>query len=156
MRRREIGAGKPHDLFAKLVAQYAGRNFFDGALGEFAELERTERDANKPRHREVEMVEHVAHFAVFAFTDGQREPDIRALHAIEHSLDWTVMDARNRHAVANAVKFVLRDRAMRSHPVSAQPSGRRQFQKPRQRAVISQKQKPLGVEIEPTDADQAR
>src|SRR5437773_9250772 len=102
------------------------------------------------------MAEYVAHFAILAFTDGQREPDVRALCAIEHSLDWAVMDARNRHAVANAVEFVLRDRAMRSHPVSAQPSGRRQFQKSRQRAVVGQKQKALGVEIEPPDADQAR
>ena len=44
---------------------------------EFAELERTEREANKPRHREAEMVEHVAYLAVFAFPDGERKPNIR-------------------------------------------------------------------------------
>ena len=46
--------------------------------------------------------------------------------------------------------------AVGTHPVAPQPAGRRQFQHTRQPAVIGQQQEPLGVDVEPADADQPR
>ena len=86
---------------AELLAQHARRHFLDRALGKLAELKRPERNADEPGDRQPEMAEHVAHFAVLALADGESEPQIRALHAVERRLDlpyWmpsTVTPARN-------------------------------------------------------------
>jgi hypothetical protein len=102
------------------------------------------------------MAEHIANFAVLAFTNAEREPHIGALRAIKHSFDRAIMNVINGHAAPQTVEPVLRNRAMRAHPIAPQPSRRGQFQKPRQRAVVGEQQKAFSVEIEPPDANQAR
>ena len=48
------------------------------------------------------------------------------------------------------------DGPMRAHPVAAQPTGRRQFEHPREAAVVGEEQQALGVDVEPADRDDAR
>ena len=55
-----------------------------------------------------------------------------------------------------AVEPLLRYPAMRPHPVAAQPAGRRQLERAGKPAVIGQEKEPLGIEVEPADADQPR
>ena len=79
-----------------------------------------------------------------------------ALLAVEQRLDRAVADAVDGHAVAQRVELRLRDPAMRAHAIAPQPAGRGQFERAREPAVIGEQQQPLGVEVEPADADQAR
>src|SRR5215472_17640924 len=102
------------------------------------------------------MTEHVAYFAVLALANAECQPHIGALNAIERGFDRPIMDTLDGHAMTQAVELVLRNCAVRSHAVAAQPAGRRQFEEARQSAVVRKKQQSLGVEIEPADADQAR
>ena len=45
--------------------------------------------------------------------------------------------------------------AVDAHPVAAQPAGRGQFQPALERAVIGQQEQAFGIEVEPSDADDA-
>src|SRR5437763_4302835 len=153
--RREVSPQQLYQFVTELLAQHAGADFFNFAFAELSELERAERDADEPLDAEPEMAEHIADLAILAFADAEREPHIAPLHAIERGIDRAIVDALDRCAAPQAVELLLCDRAMRAHAITPQPSGRRQLQKPRQRAVIGQKQKALGVEIQPPDADQA-
>ena len=62
----------------------------------------------------------------------------------------TVMPRRSGSSVA------VGRRALGPHPVLAHPAGRGQLQPPLQRAVVGQQQQPLGIEVEPPDADHPR
>ena len=64
------------------------------------------------------------------------------------------MDAVDGDASAQCVELSLRHRAVRAHPVAPQPAGRRQFEHAGERAIIGEQQEALGVEIEPSDADE--
>ena len=150
-RRLEIDAGLARKRVAELVAQHAGRHLLDGALGEFAELERPEGDADQPVHREAEMFEHALDLAVLALAQAHGEPDVGALHAVELRLDAGVVDAVDRDAFAQRVELRLIDLAMGAHAIAAQPAGRRQLEHPRQAAVVGQQQQPFGVDVEPAD-----
>ena len=141
---------------AELGAQRLRLDFLHRAVGQFAQLERPERDADQPVHLQPERFEHLAHLAVLALADGEGEPDIGALFAVERGLDRPVAHAVERDAAAQPVERLLRDAAERAHAVAAQPGGRRQFEHARQPAVIGEQQQPLGVEVEPADADQPR
>ncbi len=101
------------------------------------------------------MAEHVAHLAVLAFADGEGEPQIRALHAIERCFDRAVMDAVDRHARAQLVELWLHDRAMGPHAIATEPAGGWQFQHAGELAIIGQQQKTFSIEVEPPDADEA-
>ena len=61
-----------------------------------------------------------------------------------------VMPSRSR------VELRLRDAAVGAHPIAPQPAGRRQFEHAREPAVVGEQQQPLGVEVEPADADEPR
>ena len=154
-RSREIGAGEPDQALAKLFAQHPCAYLLDRTLGEFAELKRTEGDADEPRDRQPEIAEHVAHLAVLALADRQSEPKIRALHAVERRFDRPVMDAVDCYSGAQFVELCLGCRSVRADAVTPQPAGRRQFEHPRQAAIIGEENKPLGIEIEPSNADEA-
>ena len=102
------------------------------------------------------MAEHVTHFAVLALADRKRQPQIRALDAVERGVDRTIMNAADGDAFAQRIELRLGHHAVGAHPVAAQPPGRGQFQHPGERAVVGEKEQALGVEIEPADADQPR
>ena len=68
-------------------------HLLDRAGFKLAELERAERHADQPGDGETEMAEHIAHLAVLALADREREPDVGALRAIERRLDRPVADA---------------------------------------------------------------
>ena len=87
-------------------------------MTELTELKRAERDADEPRDAESEMPEHIADLAVLAFADAEREPRIRALHAIKRGVDRAVMHAVDGDAVAEPLEPVLSDRAMRAHAIA--------------------------------------
>ncbi len=78
---------------AELLAQHARIHLLDSAVFELAELERAERHADEARDGEVEMAEHIAHFAVLALADRERDPDVGALRAVERRLDRPVAGA---------------------------------------------------------------
>ena len=71
------------DALAELLAEHAGRHLFYLAFRQFAELKGAERDTNETGDGQPEMAEHVAYFAVLALADGEGEPSVRSLHAIE-------------------------------------------------------------------------
>ena len=102
------------------------------------------------------MAEHVLDLAVLALAHGEGEPDIGALLAVERGLDRPVAHAVDLDAAAQPVELRLRDAAERAHAVAPQPGGLRQLQHAREPAVIGEQQQPLGVEVEPADADEPR
>ena len=102
------------------------------------------------------MFEHALDLAVLALPEAQREPDIRALLAVEFGLDAEIIDAVDGDAVAQGVERRLRHVAMRAHAIAAQPTGRGQLQHPREAAVVGEQQQPFGVDVEPADCDHAR
>ena len=155
-RTRKIHTRQLRDALAELVAQHAGAHLLDRAFRQLGELERAERNADEAIHLQAEVPQHVADFAVLAFTDRKGEPDIRALGSIERRLDRSITHAFNLDAIARAVECVLRDRAECAHTVAPQPSRCRQFQHAGKPAVVGKKQQTLAAEIEPSDADQAR
>src|SRR5262245_13329794 len=155
-RRGKIDPGDRGQALAELLAQVARLHLLDGTGRQLAELERPERYADEARHLQAEMAEHIAHLAVLALANGEGEPRVGALLAVEARLDCAVADAVDGHAVAQGVELRLRHASMRAHAVAAQPCGRRQFERPCQPAVIGEQQQALGVEVEAADADQAR
>src|SRR5262249_330219 len=152
----EIRPGQSRDPFPERLAQRPRLDLHDRAGRELAELERTEGDADQPVDLEAEVAEHVLDLAVLALADGETEPDIAALGALERRLDRTKADAGNGDAGGEPSECLRRDAAMRAHAVAAQPGGRRQLEHARERAVIGEQQQALGVDVEPADADEAR
>src|SRR5262249_43583129 len=155
-RRGEIALRLRDHPFAELLAQHARAHLLDRALGKLAQLERAERDADQPVHLQPEVAQHVAHLAVLALADREGEPDVGALLAllaVERRLDRTVMDAIERHAVAQRVELGLCDPAERTHAVAPQPAGLRQLEHAGEPAVVGEQQKPLGADVEPPDGE---
>src|SRR5216684_5319360 len=70
-RRREIRTRRRDHPLAELLAQHAGLDLLDRALGEIAELERAERHPDQPAHRQSQVTEHVLYLAVLALADGE-------------------------------------------------------------------------------------
>ncbi len=154
--RREVEMGRRRDFFAELLAQMPRAHLLDRAFRQSAELERPERHADQPVHRQAEMAEHVLNLAVLAFAHRKGEPDIVALLAVEPRFDRPIADAVEADTPAQRVEFFLSHAAVGAHPIAAHPAGRRQFEEPRQPAVIGEQQQPFGVHVEPPDAEQAR
>ena len=98
-RPREIQSRRRGDAFAELLAQVPRAHLVDRALGQLAELERTERHPDQAVHRQPEMAEHVLHLAVLALAHREGEPHIGALLAVEPRLDRPVGDAVDFDAV---------------------------------------------------------
>src|SRR5262249_8264394 len=73
----ETRAGGLRQPLAELIAQDARRHLGDRAFGEFAQLKRTERDANEARDLQPEMAQHVAHLAIFSFSNRKGDPHVR-------------------------------------------------------------------------------
>src|SRR5579863_230604 len=149
----EIRARQGGDLLAELLAQHARLHLLDRAFGKLGELERAVGHTDQPVHLESEMRHHVAHLAVLAFANRKHQPDIGALVALQGCIDRPVFDAVDLDALFQFVELALRDFAMSTDAVAAQPAGLGQFQRARQPTVIGEKQQTFGVEIEPADAD---
>src|SRR4051794_2001107 len=96
-------------------------DLLDAALLQIAELERAERDANEPVHAQAEMLQHIAHFAILAFSNCKSEPAIGALVAVDRGFDLAIAHAVHRHALAQGIELRLRDTAMRAHAIAPQP-----------------------------------
>src|SRR4051812_30123019 len=62
----EIRTRERRHAVAELLAQVARTPLLDGTLGQIAELERPERHADQPVHRQSEIAEHVLDLAVLA------------------------------------------------------------------------------------------
>ena len=152
----EIDAGFVGEPLAELLAQHAGLDHLDAADGQIVELERAEADADQPVDLEAERAEDVLDLAVLAFAQGEQQPDIAALLALERRLDRAVLDAVDLDAVLEAVELRLGDGAEGADAISAQPAGGGQFEDALQAAVIGEQQQALGVDVEPADGDDAR
>src|SRR5215510_12879436 len=152
----EIRARHGDDARAELVAQGPRLHLRDLPGREVGELERAERHADQAVDLKPEVTEHVLHLAVLALPDREGEPHVAALRAIDRSLDRTIADAVDGDAGAQRLELILPDAAVRAHAITAQPTGRRQLERARERAVVGEQQQTLGVEVETADADEAR
>src|SRR5439155_14472278 len=76
--------------FPELLGQHLPRHLGDLATCQIAELERPEGEPDQPRDRKPEMFEHAAHLAVLAFAQGQRDPGVAALLALEARADRAI------------------------------------------------------------------
>ena len=81
------------ELRAQLVAQHPGAHFRRLPLGEIAELERTEGDADQAVDRKPQVLQHLLDLPVFSLPEAQRYPDVRALLAVELGFDAEIIDA---------------------------------------------------------------
>src|SRR5208337_3053940 len=69
-RRVEIDARLPREFGAELVAQHPGAHLRDLALGQIAEFERAEGDADEPVDRQPQMLKHLLDLAVLALAQA--------------------------------------------------------------------------------------
>ena len=154
--RRKIRPGLGGEPRAELIAQGTRLDLLDRAVGQLTELERTERHPDQTIHLQPERAQHVSDLAVLALAHRERDPDVRALHAVERRFDRAVVDAVDRDAVLEFIELVLRHLAEGAHAVAPQPAGRRQLQRTGEPAVVGEQQQSFGVQVEPADADQPR
>src|SRR5262249_30269384 len=152
-RRCKIRTRKRCDALAELLSQMARAHLLDRAFRQIAELERTERHPDQPIDREPEMAEHVLDLTVLALPHRKHEPHIGPLLAFELRVDRPIAHAVDGDAAAQLVEARLLHAAVCAHAVAAQPAGRRQLQHARQRAIVGEEKKPLGIHVEAADAD---
>ena len=84
------------------------------------------------------MVHDLADFAVFAFLQGQGQPSVRALLAVQNAFDGAKADAIHGDAPLQRHQFRRVHFTVHAHAVATHPTGRGQFQAPGQSAVIGQ------------------
>jgi hypothetical protein len=155
-RAQKISAGRFGERRPQLIAEHTRAHLLDRALGDIAKLERSEGKPDQPVDVKTDMFEHAFDFAVLAFAQRDREPAIRALHAIERCLDSRVLHAIERQALAELIENGLIGCAIGADPVTPDPAGRRQFEDARKAAVIGEQQQSFRINVEPADADDAR
>ena len=102
------------------------------------------------------MRHHPANFPVAPLAQRHRDPGIVALAAVQPGLDRAIALAADRHPLGQRPEHLRRRIAEHPHPVAPQPAIARQLQAPGQPAVIGQQQQPLGIQIQPPDADHPR
>ncbi len=136
----EIRTGQSRDPVAELITQGPRFHLFDRAFRQIAEPERTERNPDQTVHRQPEMAEHVLNLAVLALSDRECEPDVAALRAIDGGLDFTIAHAVDGDAASQRIELRLRHAAVRAHAIAPQPSGRRQFERAGQAAIVREQQ----------------
>jgi hypothetical protein len=154
--RIEICAGFFHKLFTKLITQNAAANFTHTTFFKIAKLERTKRNADQAPNGQAQCTENVFNFAVLAFAQTNRNPDIRALLTLKRRFNAAIEDAINGDAVFQLVKLRLRDLAMGADAIATQPAGRRQFQNARQTTIIGEQKQTFRIDIETTDGKHTR
>src|SRR3990170_335661 len=87
-------------LRSELIGEHAPLHLIDRAGGQVAERERPERDADEPVDGQSEMLGELLHLAVLAFAQGEREPEIRSLLAVDARLHRPIMNAVDGDALA--------------------------------------------------------
>ncbi len=102
------------------------------------------------------MLHDLAHFAVFAFADKQRNPDVVALIPFEPGFDGAIVHIVDRQAIGKRVEGRLIRIAICPHAIAPRPPCRRQFHVPRKIAVVCQEQQTFSVVVEPPHGNQAR
>ena len=115
-----------------------GLDLFHRAIGQITKLERAEGNADQPVHLKAEMLQYAFDFAVFAFAQAERQPDIVALFAIQGGFNRAVIHAVNGDAAPQTIEHGLADFAVTAHPIPPEPSGFRQLDDPGQTAIIGQ------------------
>ena len=140
----------------ELVHQDPVRHLRHLAFSKIANLEGPERQPDQTIDLQAQRTEHALHLAVLAFLQADRQPDVRALYLVELRLDRSVAHAFDRDAVLQLVEIGLGDCAPGAHAVTPRPAGGRQFEQPRQGAVIGQQQQAFGIDIETADRNHAR
>ncbi len=155
-RRVEIDAGLSRELCAQLVAQDPGAHFRHLALGEIAEFEGAEGNADEAVDRKPQVLEHLLDLAVLALAQAHGDPGVRALLAVELRLDGRIVDAVEADPAAERIELRLVDGPVDADAIAAEPPGRRQLQDPRQAAVVGQEKQALGVDVETADRDDTR
>ncbi len=76
------------------------------------------------------------HVAVLAFTDGNRQPRISALHAIDSGFHRPIIHAVDGNSVFELREIVGRHAAFRAYPVAADPTVGRKLEMSRQCPVV--------------------
>src|SRR4029077_19956215 len=106
MRTRLRLLGRRPAAAAELVGEHLPRHLLDSAALEQAELERPVGEADQPRHRIAEMLEHTPDLAVAPLAQPDLEPGIAALLALELGGDRPIGDALDGDAVGEALQPV--------------------------------------------------
>jgi DNA-binding NarL/FixJ family response regulator len=98
------------------------------------------------------MLHHAADLAVLALAQGDREPAVRALLAVDLDLHGLVVHVVDGDALAQRLELIVGGRAVDAHAVAAGPAGRGQLQLALDLAVVGQEQQPSEVRSSrPTD-----
>ena len=139
----------------ELVHQHPLRHELDVAGFEIADLKGPEGKPDQTVDAQSELGEHALHFAVLAFLQAERQPDIRPLNLVDDGLDRAVAHTFDGDAVLQLVEVCLCDAAPCAHAVAPRPAGGRKFEQPGEFTVIREKQKPLGVDVEAAHGNDA-
>ena len=102
------------------------------------------------------MRHHPADLTVAALLQTDGQPGVLAPARVQPGLDRRIAHPVHGHTLCQGGERRRLDRAMHTHAITAEPAGGRQFQRPRQGAVIGQQQQPLAGQIETADADHPR
>src|SRR5579883_2532722 len=100
------------------------------------------------------MFHDAPYFAILAFADGKQDPDITALLTLQPRVNGAVIDFADCNPAPQLIEFRLVDVTESPHAIAPRPAGGRQLQMPGQFAVIGEKKKALGIEIEPPHRDE--
>jgi hypothetical protein len=121
-----------------------------------AELEGAVGEADQPGDPIPQMFENPPDLSVLALLQGQGDPGVGALLAVELGADRAIGDAVDGNAARQRSEPRRIDKTVHPHLVAPHPAGRRQFEAAGKRTVIGQQQQALGIEIESADRQQAR
>ena len=140
---------------AKLIAQDAGANFLYLAGFQLVQAEGAIAGADQPVHRQADGRHGAADLAVLAFAQADGQPGIRALVAVEHDLHGLERLAFDGDPLAERFQIGIGGVALHPDTVFAQPAGGGQFKAALEFAVIGEKEKTFGIEVEPAHGHDA-
>src|SRR5215467_333519 len=149
-------AGPRRATGAELLGQHLSRYLLDRAARQRAKLEGTIGETDETGDGISQMLEHPPDLAVAPFAQADLEPSVAALLAVKHGANGAVIGALDADAVGERLQPRPIDDAVNAHLVAPEPAGRRQFEAPRQPAVIGEQQQALGIEVEAPYRDDAR
>ena len=100
------------------------------------------------------MLHDPANFPVLAFPYREHDPHIVALLALERGFDRAVIHAVRSQARSKLIQFRLLDLPEGTNAITPGPTRGREFEMPREIAVVREKEKTLRIEVEPAHRNQ--
>jgi hypothetical protein len=152
----EIRPSLLDQAIAELITQRFAFDFQNRAFGQFTQLERSVGNTDQAVHFKAERTEYVLDLAVLAFPQSDRQPDVSTLLTFYLGFDGAIKNTVDRDAVLQFVEPFLLDLTMRTHAVTAQPAGLRQFEDTGESTVIGQEKQSFGVDVQTAYRQNAR